>query len=329
MSAVVVQPRRALYFSTAVVVATRLAVGCGSSESSSPNQAAGAAGVAGAGTGASSAGGTSAGGTSAGGSSSGGAAASGGAAGAPNGNLLFVGDFESGNLDKWSFSGNTTTQVIKSPVRAGQFAALMVVSPQDAVPYRSELTVKGDAGTFHDGTEYWIGLSFRIDDWGVDLPQWATLFQTHATPHALAGGGFDWTCGAGKDSISVTTAGAKMALNVVVNPDQSQPPSSGAIATGVWSEPLQIGTWIDWVFRYRPSTGKDGILEAWMNGKKLYSQMGANRYQLDKCGLPSAPQTYLKAGIYRDKTNTSTQRLDYDEVRIFSGTNGYSAVAPK
>ncbi len=37
----------------------------------------------------------------------------------------------------------------------------------------------------------------------------------------------------------------------------------------------------------------------------------------------------MKVGIYRDRANTSTQTLAYDEVRILQGTNAYSAVAPQ
>jgi len=244
--------------------------------------------------------------------------------------MQFVGDFETGDLSVWSFSGNDTTQVITTPVRSGQYAAKMVVGPSDVVPYRSELTAKSGKGAFVDGQEYWIGLSFRIEDWGTNLPSWATLFQTHATPHQLPdGSGADWSCNAGKNSITVTTGGDQMALNVVVNPDHTQLPGTAAIATKVWSEPFQLGVWYDWVFHYLPSTKADGIVEAWRNGEKIFSQMGANRFTLDNCNLPATPQTYLKVGIYRDKTNTDTQTLEYDEVRIFAGSNGYSAVAPK
>ncbi len=243
--------------------------------------------------------------------------------------MQFVGDFESGTLDGWNASGNDTTTVVKSPVRSGQFAALMQVGPTDKVPYRTELTALGGKGAFHDGTEYWIGLSFRIVDWGAQLPKWSTLFQTHAVPHALPNGKADWSCNAGKNSITVTTSGDQMGLNVVVNPDQTKLPGTAAIGKQVWKEPFKLGAWIDWVFRYRPSTSADGIIEAWRNGEKIYSQTGANRFLLDNCNLPATPRTYMKVGIYRDKSNTSTQKLNYDEVRIFAGTNGYSAVAPK
>jgi Polysaccharide lyase len=81
--------------------------------------------------------------------------------------------------------------------------------------------------------------------------------------------------------------------------------------------------------RYRPSTQADGIVEAWRNGEKIFTQNGANRFVLDNCNLPAAPRTYLKVGIYRDKSNTLTQKLNYDEVRVFAGSNGYQAVMPE
>ena len=125
----------------------------------------------------------------------------------------------------------------------------------------------------------------------------------------------------------MTTSGDQIRLNVVVEPDQSQLPGTAAIADTVWAEGFVLDAWYDWVFRYRPSAESDGIVEAWRNGEKIFEQLGANRFLLDQCGEPATPQTYLKVGIYRDHANTSTQTLQYDEVRIFAGTSGYGAVA--
>ncbi len=324
-----------------VALATACTVACGSSDDAQPGSggtgasggsggSAGTAGGSGGSAGTAGSTGTAGSAGAAGSAGTAGSAGAAGAAGAPNGSLQFLGDFETGDLSVWSFSGNDTTHVVQSPVRSGSFAGLMVVSPSDAVPYRSELTAKDGKGVFLDGNEYWIGLSFRMEDWGATLPSWGTIFQTHAVPHPLAGGGgADWSCNAGKNSITVTTSGDQMGLAVVVDPDQSQLPGTAAIATNVWSEKFQLGVWYDWVFRYRPSTAADGIIEAWKNGQKIYTQTGANRFVLDNCNLPATPQTYMKVGIYREKANTSTQTLVYDEVRIFAGENGYSAVAPK
>jgi hypothetical protein len=243
--------------------------------------------------------------------------------------LLFSGNFESGDLDDWKFSGNSTTQIVNEPVRSGDYAVAMVVSPEDEVPYRSELVVNSKNGEFIEHEEYWISLSFFIEDWGAVAPSWATIFQIHGRPHQLAdGSGPDWSCEVGKNPISISTKGTELALNVVVNPDQTQLPGKAAIATEVWSEKMELGVWQDWTFRYRSSAEADGIIEAWKDGKKVYEQYGANRYFLDNCNEPATPVTYLKVGIYRQKENTSVQKLFMDEVHIYRGTDGYDAVQP-
>lgn len=232
------------------------------------------------------------------------------------------GDFESGDLTDWSFSGNETTHVDTDPVRAGGYAAHMHLDPDEATVYRSEL-VAGDLGRVEHGLEYWIGFSFFVDTWNDPPPGWATLFQLHAVP-----GDENWDCVAGRNPVTVTLSDGELGIAAITEPYTGPPPvPGGAIASMVWEEPVDLGRWYDGVVRIMPSL-TDGILEVWIDGIMRYSQTGGNVDLIDDCGVEMEPWVYLKIGIYKDRNNTSTQDLYYDEVRIFQGADGYDLVSP-
>lgn len=95
--------------------------------------------------------------------------------------------------------------------------------------------------------------------------------------------------------------------------------SSGGAAPrpGVWflgdfetGGPVRRGAWLDLVFHVRWSTGKDGFVEAWLDGRpftagKMYGPT-----------LYSPVPNYLRLGLYRGKGFTTTNSVYYDEVRI-------------
>lgn len=43
----------------------------------------------------------------------------------------------------------------------------------------------------------------------------------------------------------------------------------------------------------------DGLLEAWRDGEKVYTQHGPNTDMFDECNKPLKQQVYLKIGIYK------------------------------
>jgi chitodextrinase len=240
---------------------------------------------------------------------------------APSGTMQLTGTFESGNLSGWTFDGSSQTMVVTSPVHSGTYAARMTAGPGGSPIYRTAL-VAGSAGEFRDGTEYWIGFSVRPE---TAFPSWGTLFQTHTVPHAES-----WdTCSAGKNPITVGMNGNTMTLNVISDNDKVNWQDGSAVGNKVvWSQAVTYGTWYSWVFRFIQSTGSNGVIEAWLNGTKVYSGTGQNRVVNDSCGSSAEPWSYLKVGIYRDQANQSTQTIEYDDVRIFKGTDGYIAVDP-
>jgi len=89
-----------------------------------------------------------------------------------------------------------------------------------------------------------------------------------------------------------------------------------------------INKWTDWVVHVKWSISGNGLIEAWINGKKIYTYTGANSY----AGYPG---NYMKNGIYKWpwKTTSPTaginKRVVYiDEVRIGNASATYNDVVP-
>ena len=97
---------------------------------------------------------------------------------------------------------------------------------------------------------------------------------------------------------------------------------SGATGTGT-SERIDLGpvskdTWNAFAFHIKHSAGSDGILEIWLNGKKILNRAGANMYPSSMTS--SKPR--WKLGIYKwlwnDNKTTDTKKrvLYYDNIRL-------------
>lgn len=234
--------------------------------------------------------------------------------------LQLDGDFESGTLDGWQFSGSHNVEVATSPVRSGKYAAHMHLDASSETLYRDELTT-GDGNILYD-KEYWIGFSFNVVTWDEPHPTWSSLFQLHAVP-----GNENWDCVASRNPVSISLDDGKLGLNVITE-KKTVAASGGALAKSVWTTPLEMNEWQDFVVHLIPSLSDDGLIEVFHDGVSIYEQHGPSVDELDSCGVPSDPRVYLKIGIYKDKTNTETQDLYYDDVRIFQGADGYDLVAP-
>jgi hypothetical protein len=59
--------------------------------------------------------------------------------------------------------------------------------------------------------------------------------------------------------------------------------------------PIPLGQWVDMIYHLRYSTGTDGLVEVWMNGKKVVTYSGP-------AADPQAKNAfYHKIGLYRDR----------------------------
>lgn len=228
------------------------------------------------------------------------------------GNTIFEDDFEADSLRGWSSSGNTTATTTKGEHFHGQSAVMLKVGPSDPVNYRTEIVLGEKRGKMFLGKDYCIRFAFKTKDWS-DFPRWITLFQTHAIPESG-----DFSCQAGRNSISLVSGSARnLALAVIDKPVSRR--RAGAIAEVVHSQDLMMDHWYTVQLHYRPALGEGGIIEAWIDGKKVYAQSGGNLDPNDQCGRPSEPFTHLKLGLYKDRGNTGTQTVYFDDFSLTEG----------
>ena len=95
--------------------------------------------------------------------------------------LKFDNGFERGDLSGFKCSGNCPAVETNLPA-GGSYSANFDLTRSMATPYRTEVTVPGEAGRFQWGTENWVGLSFRFEDWADDKDMEIAPFQIHPTP---------------------------------------------------------------------------------------------------------------------------------------------------
>jgi hypothetical protein len=74
-----------------------------------------------------------------------------------------------------------------------------------------------------------------------------------------------------------------------------RPPGAGGGGTSYTLPDIRLGRWNDMVYHVRYSTGKDGMIEVWMNGKRVVS------YRSPTASDAGADRFYNKVGLYRDR----------------------------
>ncbi|MCK4291563.1 MAG: polysaccharide lyase [Planctomycetes bacterium] len=237
------------------------------------------------------------------------------------GPLLFIGDFETGDLKGWRVSGNAPG-ITGNPKRAGKYAMKTSLDRRkDKVAYRTEVSGPGS----EVGKEYWYGFSiFLPDDYVVD-DVWEIVAQWHGVPDFKAGE--DWR----NPVMALSTDGGRWELinrwDAKFNTFEGGKRKYG----GTKRYDLRAyrrGVWTDWVVHVRWSYGPDGLLEVWKDGKKVVEQNGPNAFN-DKKG------PYFKMGLYkgwkdpkRSSDVVSRRVLYHDEFRMAGADGRYEDVAP-
>lgn len=244
----------------------------------------------------------------------------------PRRGVWFCGDFESGNLDGWiwDLARADSAQVVTAPVRKGRYAVRITLSPGDiaASKERAELKV-GDKEIerLHgsQGHEMWYGWSLFLPLDYRDPPgdQFQILGQWHNRPPPRLPRGFSGPRpnlkGPPPLMVHLVPNGGKPLLLLI---GQSAP---GAPPRQLGARPVRRGAWTDLVFHVRWSTGQDGFVEAWLDGRPF---TGGKKYGPT---LYSPVSNYLRLGLYRGKGVPTTNHVFYDEVRL---GDSYAAVAP-
>jgi hypothetical protein len=245
-----------------------------------------------------------------------------GQAGPRPGVVWFVGDFETGGLDGWIWDRPRTDsiQVVAQPVRKGHHAVRVTLAPGDVAASKERVELKiGDReiervrGT--QGREAWYGWSVLIPADYADPPgdQFQILAQWHQRPQPAGAGQRPQKMGAPPLTLHLVRSEGRHVLLLIGQTSSTGPPRT------LGGRPIRLGAWIDLVFHVRWSTGRDGFVEAWLDGRPFTDgkKFEPTLYRPDS--------NYLRLGLYRGKGVSTTNHVYYDEVRL---GNSYSAVAP-
>lgn len=238
-------------------------------------------------------------------------------------NVWFCGDFESGDFRgfSWDIGRPECAVVVTRPVRRGRYAARITLAPGDrgAGKPRSELRVADkEIERVHgrQGSVIWYGWSLLIPAGYADPPenQWQIVAQWHHRPpgEVNAGGSLRVT-GPPPLALHLEAAAGKEFLALIARASRRSPPRV------LGRRQVRLGAWIDLVFQIKCSTGGDGFVAAWIDGRPFT----AGRMKGPTLYTPIA--NYLRIGLYRGKGVQTTNSVYLDEVRVGSS---YQAVAP-
>ncbi len=226
----------------------------------------------------------------------------------PSGDLLFVGDFETGNLSQWwrSQSAPNAVTVRSDIVRSGNFAAKFSVTDNDTAANYSNIPNSDPRAQlipgylFRENDDVYISLStFFPSDFPL-ITNWMVIFGIHGEPY---NGPSTFNLGVTRDRI-------------YLNSRESEP---------VWTSPLiQKGVkWEDLVLHIRFSPDPNvGFVEVWHDGVKQVLKNGDTRYYyatLRKGINWTGPGGHLEAGLtqYRSASERfGTVVLYHDNFRI-------------
>lgn len=201
------------------------------------------------------------------------------------------------------------------PVRKGRYAVRMTLVPGDiaAQKERAELKV-GDKEIERthggQGGEMWYAWSLLVPEDYADPPgaHFQVVGQWHHRPAraALPGQTGPVARGLGLPPLilHLSPKGGRHVLTLI---GRGSPNVDGR---RLGTQPIRRGAWLDLLFHIRWSTGRDGFVEAWLDGRpftpgKMYGPT-----------LYSPVSNYLRLGLYRGKGFTTTNSVYYDEVRI-------------
>jgi len=197
------------------------------------------------------------------------------------------------------------------------YIANFILTPDMTTNYRTEVTLN-KKGKFKFNQDYWFAFKYNYVDWKKDSSAEISPFQVHPTP-----GSWDKRC-------SLRSEYSTGPLMMLVKNDETQFVTYGGKA--LWTAPIKKQQWQKMVVHFRPSMDDDGLVEAWIDGIKLGKVVGANSPKTDKCGNPMKPP-YLKLGIYkwdwkRIKTYSARRQLLIDDIKIMTGKDGLTLMAP-
>lgn len=240
----------------------------------------------------------------------------------PRRGVWFRGDFESGDLSGWGgdLARPSSAVVVRDPVRKGCCAVRLVLAPGDVAASKPRVELKLADKEIErrrggQGGEVWYGWSLLLPADHAHPPggQFQILAQWHHRPADLTRKKGRRMFGPPPLALYLTPHAGEDLLILIGQASPTAPP------TNLGARPLRRGEWADLVFHIRWSTGKDGFVEAWIDGRPFTAgkRFGPTLY--------SPLSNYLRLGLYRGKDVPTTNHVYLDEVRL---GDSYDAVAP-
>jgi hypothetical protein len=170
---------------------------------------------------------------------------------------------------------------LPDPLDPGRKAFAFQLAPDDPKTSGSKRSEFAFAKNIEHGKVYWAAVSVYVYDWSKDFghDERSTVgIQLHGGDNSLRLG----------PVFAVNTAGPRH-LQVVIRAGSGGRSQRTLRAS---EQRIPFERWFDLVFKFRLSTGDDGFLHAWMDGKRIAEHEGP-------LGYPSPGfKDYLKIGYY-------------------------------
>ncbi len=239
------------------------------------------------------------------------------------------------SCDNWSERFSIQDKV----KRHGKYAAYLTNKGSER---RCELVSKTpESGHYEWGKEYWVGFSFNIPY--VEKNALNVYYQHHS---ALSPAGLKENCQYTGNGFTIRRRGKtdKNEMVVSLRPAKSLNVGGGNAAHGteeVYSWPMKLNAWEDFVLNFRYSDKNDGFFKVWHNGKLIVDQRGGSNVTLrdsvysvkhprersiGNCGNPMKRKYTQSGGIYGGYEFGGA--IYYDELRVGDANSSYEEVAP-
>jgi hypothetical protein len=241
---------------------------------------------------------------------------------ADGGQALWHSGFEGGLLDGWrgiqqlETTANTARTDTDAP-REGLRSARFEIQPGDALlsdgTARQQIwDAKNPDGSFlrfTEGQDLYFGFSLRLrEDYPMDPGKWQVLAS--------------WYSGSGQGPLKLSTAFESDQFRL-------EGPNGNTV---YWRGPVVKGAWLDFVVRVKFSTDPTvGFIEVWYKRPQdsaLVKQTMSNGTQRQRFATmeSTASYSYLKAGLYRDRSFTTPSVAWFDAIRF---GDSLKAAAPR
>ena len=203
--------------------------------------------------------------------------------------VIWRGNFESGDLSQWTKAQEVATdrlQVVDAPVRQGKHALRVEVrqgdDPINASGNRAEL-VGAEEKEGNDRYYAWSTM------WAADYPSvatWQAFTQWHQTGDT------------GTPPLEMYVNGESMYLAI------------GPAETVVWTHPLERGKWHDFILHVKWSADPAvGSVELWYDGQQVLRQTSG-------ATMLAGMDNIMKQGLYRNDTIAQTGVLYHDGMTV-------------